>query len=75
MNHEHDPHPAHQCAGKHGYDSRVLANEVAARSRRHRDAALQVYRCPCCAKWHIGGVNPVAKQARRDRRPHCGGGR
>lgn len=57
------PAAEYQCAGKHPFDSRALANEVASRSSRRRDATLQTYRCPCCMKWHIGNTNPVARRA------------
>ena len=75
MTERHEPHPDYQCTGKHAYDSRVLANDIARRSSRRRDAALQVYRCPCCTKWHIGNVNAVARQAINTRKQRLKGAR
>ena len=39
-----------QCGGKLAYKSRVKA-------RRHAERlpGLEVYRCPYCRRWHVGG--------------------
>ena len=71
----HLPAPEYQCKGKHAFASRVLASEVASRSSRRRDATLQPYRCPCCMKWHVGNVNPVARLAINDRKKRLKGTR
>lgn len=43
------------CLTKQGFDSRALAEQVADRSRSHRNYRVSVYHCRTCGKWHIGG--------------------
>ena len=45
--------PSGACVGKQAFASPKLAHEVAKR-RNGRNRPSAVYRCGCCAAWHIG---------------------
>lgn len=55
--------PVASCAGKERFESRALANTVARRQSRRREARLAVYSCDICGGFHIGTVTP--KRAKR----------
>jgi hypothetical protein len=41
-----------ECRGKVGFDSALLANQVA--RERKRVSRRSAYRCQRCGKWHLG---------------------
>lgn len=41
------------CDGKHPYESRGLAQQVADRANRGASAS-EPYKCEYCGKWHVG---------------------
>ncbi len=43
-----------QCLGKRGYE----IYDEAKRNAKKRHAPFNIYRCPHCRHWHIGGVGP-----------------
>ena len=55
----HEPQWATEagCLGKQLFTDLVIARDVAKRSSRARDAAIQPYRCAGCDGWHVGSDN------------------
>lgn len=49
--------PEQQCTGKEPFPNGAIAHRTAERmaSKRKRRGEVQVYRCPHCGKFHIGG--------------------
>lgn len=45
------------CHGKDAFDSKGMAERVAARSRKRSNGKVGVYRCDQCRAWHIGNNN------------------
>lgn len=45
------------CLGKQLFTSLPLAREVAHRTSRAHDGAVQPYRCVKCDGWHVGSKN------------------
>lgn len=51
------------CAGKESFDSGILAQQIAGRSRReHRE----IYWCRSCGSFHIGGVRRGTEMSKPD---------
>lgn len=47
------------CAGKDGFETRTMAEQVIrrmlrSRTKKRKDAGIGAYRCDYCRKWHIG---------------------
>lgn len=45
------------CEGKRPFESAVLAQSVAERSRH---GPRQIYRCPTCGTFHVGSAKPAS---------------
>lgn len=48
---------ASMCAGKEGFRDRRIAEGVARKQNRRKDARVRVYRCPICKLYHAGTWN------------------
>lgn len=53
--------PAIACEGKDGFDSQVIAAQIARKSNRRKDGDVSEYRCGHCGRWHIGGSSIKAR--------------
>ena len=59
--------PAVFCDGKHPFESRRIADQVARRSnhRKGQNKRLSAYRCPACNQWHVGSDKAGNRSHRR----------
>lgn len=59
--------PAVFCNGKHPFDSRQIAQQVAERSNRRKGQGkrMSAYRCGHCSAWHVGSDKAGNRSHRR----------
>ena len=53
------------CIGKHRFDNKSMAGQVARKFGQRHHGAHCVYRCAECGGWHIGNQLPGSKAAKR----------
>jgi len=46
--------PRAGCGGKRCYETNVIAERMAKRTRRQRDVRVAAYKCRHCHFWHVG---------------------
>lgn len=53
------------CIGKHRFDDKPLAKQVARKFAQRHHCAGEAYRCPACGGWHIGSKIPGSTASKR----------
>lgn len=56
------------CNGKHRFESKALANEVAIRMSKKYESRSTAYKCVVCAGWHIGESRSMQTNYRKTRK-------